>query len=86
MIPKELIEGDAIFVELDRESYNKVLMEVEELMKVSDKVSISEGSYPDISNVKTPIITLHEHKIVVVLNKDKYHGDNFYVAFKTKIL
>ena len=84
MIPKELVEGEILYVELDQKSYGMILGEVENLSKVSEGITLKEERYADIG--KATVIKLGDYKIVVVLNKNKQEGVDFYISFKTKII
>lgn len=86
MIPKELIEGEIFYVELDQKSYNMILEEVENLSKVNEGITLKEERYADVSKEKALVIKLGDYKIVVVLNKNKQEGVDFYISFKTKII
>lgn len=86
MIPKELVEGDILYVELDKTSYDMILNEVENLSKVNGGITLKEERYFDVSKDKAIVIGLNGYKIVVVLNKNKQEGVDFYISFKTKII
>ena len=84
MIPKELIEGEILYVELDQKSYDMILGEVENLSKVNGDITLKEERYADIG--KATVIKFGDYKVVVVLNKNKAEGVDFYISFKTKII
>ena len=75
MIPKELVEGDILYVELDKTSYDTILNEVENLSKVNGGITLKEERYSDVSKDKAIVIGLSGYKIVVVLNKNKQEGE-----------
>ena len=84
MIPKELIENEVIYIELDQGSYKLILEEVDNLSKVNGSITIKEERVTDIG--KAFVIGLGGYKIVVALDKNKVESSDFYFAFKTKII
>lgn len=84
MIPKELIEGNILYAELDKESYALIQEEVKSIEKVDGGITLSEDRFVDFG--KSLVIKFMDYKVIVVLNKDKPKADNFYLAFKTKII
>lgn len=86
MIPQDLIEGNILYVELDKQSYDMILGEVDALSKVNNDITIKEERYADVSREKAFVIGMDGYKIVVVLNKGKEVGVDFYISFKTKII
>lgn len=79
-IPKELVEGDTFYVELDKESYK--IFEVEVSLKGDATIS-SKEKVTDFG--KCTILNFMGHKVIVSVNDKVGKLDTCYVAFKTKI-
>jgi len=84
MIPKELVENNILYAEVDKESYALVQEEVNNIIKVDGGITLAEDRFVDFG--KSLVIKFQDYKVIVVLNKDKPKADNFYLAFKTKII
>ena len=79
MLPHELIEDKVLYIELDRDNYETMQEEVNAKYDF-----VAEQKVTDMGKCLTMLY--REFKIVIVLNKNKSKLDNFYVAFKTKVI
>jgi hypothetical protein len=77
-VSPELIENKILYVELDKENYELFDSEI------SSEYILQEQKMPDIGKCK--ILTYLGYKVIIVNNKDRDKLDNFYIAFKTKIV
>lgn len=84
MIPKELIDSNIIYIELDKENYSGIKEEVENLIKIDGGITLTDERRADIG--KALVVSMSGYKIVIALNENKPKGEDFYLAFKTRIL
>ena len=79
MLPHELIEDKVLYIELDRDNYKVIQEEIDAKYDL-----VAEQKVADIGKCLT--MQFLEFKIIIALNKSKSKLDNFYIAFKTKII
>jgi len=80
-----LIEGGVVYIELDKENYEVFLKEVDEKVNYESEMSVDlKRKVADMG--QCTVLNYMGYKIVVSVNKDKGKMENFYFAFKTKIL
>jgi hypothetical protein len=81
-IPSDLIEGKVVYIELDKDNYE--VLEVEISLQVNAEFLLKETKVADIG--KCIVLNYEGYKIVISVNIDKTKMGDFYFAFKTKII
>jgi len=78
LIPLELVEDRIFYIELDKKNYDSIDDEI------NATYVLQEAKVPDMGKGK--VLVYMGYRFVFVVNKDKTKTDDFYIAFKTKIL
>lgn len=81
-IPRDIIDENTIYIEVDRDSYDLLQTEIKDVTGALDLRFIEQK----VEQFGTcSVFAFNEYKIVVALDRSKGASTNFYVAFKTKI-
>jgi len=84
ILPGELVEGKILYIELDIENYDILQEEIAAATPVDGGIVLLEQRVDDIG--KGLVLNFQRgYKVVIVSNKGS-RLDNFYIAFKTKII
>lgn len=81
-----LIEGNIVYIELDKDTYDTFLKEVDEKVNAMAEISTTEFKKQVADIGVCTVLSYMGYKIVVSVNKDKNKMDTFYFAFKTKVI
>lgn len=82
-IPVDLIQDKIFYAEVDKENYDGI---EEEFAKITNDTNYSfkEEKVSDIGKCK--VLVYKDYKVVITQSPIKVKLDNFYVAFKTRIV
>ena len=80
----DLIEYKTVYIELDSKNYELITEEVETLLDPKNTISVEIQKSKNLGECK--ILTYLGYKIIITVNKNKENINDFYFAFKTKIL
>ena len=82
-VQDDLIDGKIVYIELDKDNYELVQKEVENY-KLAENISLEEKKVADIG--KCLVLSYMDYKVIITVNNDKRKMEDFYFAFKTKII
>jgi len=85
IIPKIIIENSVVYVELDNDNYDIIQGELAIATKVPGGITLENEKFAEDIG-KCMIVKMGDFRVIVTLNKNKSKQDNFYVAFKTRII
>ncbi len=82
-LSKDVVLENTVFIELDRENYEQLSLEVNNI--VSGNITLVEEKVDDFGKCKV-LSFAQGYKVLIALNKDKGKAEDFYVAFKMRII
>ena len=82
-LQRDIVLGDTVFVELDKEGYEQLEQEVRDLL--GNHVTLVEERVADFGKCKV-LQFAQGYKVIVAINKSKGMTDTFYVAFMMKTI
>ena len=83
-IQNDVIDSNVIYIELDKENYSLVQEEVNTISEIGGASLAFKEKVTDVG--KCLVLTYNEYKVIITVNKNKDKGDDFYFAFKTKVI
>jgi len=82
-ISPDIIDRKVLYIEVDRDSYEGLDEEYGKIAGNQD-ILFKEQKVADIGTCK--VFNFRDFKVIITQDKNRSRGDNFYVAFKTKVL
>lgn len=82
-LSKDIVLGDTVFIELNKDSYEQLEGEVKDLL--GNHVVLLEEKVEDFGKCKV-LQFAQGYKVIIAVNKGKGPAESFYVAFKMKIV
>jgi hypothetical protein len=82
-LQRDIVLGDTVFIELDKDNYEQLEREVADLL--GGHVTLMEERVADFGRCKV-LAFAQGYKVIVAINKKKGMTGTFYVAFMMKTI